>query len=77
MMFSFAGTIASWVTEDWELVERVVDFHPIADKEHEGEYAAKGFAISMSEMGVLEKIGFLRNTGLNSGLILDISTFQL
>jgi hypothetical protein len=39
MMFTFAGTIASWITEDWELVERVINFHPIVDKEHEGEYA--------------------------------------
>ncbi|KAJ6611141.1 hypothetical protein B0H10DRAFT_1656023, partial [Mycena sp. CBHHK59/15] len=36
MMFMFAGTIGSWITEDWELVERVLDFHPIEDKEHEG-----------------------------------------
>ncbi|KAJ6614974.1 hypothetical protein B0H10DRAFT_1712066, partial [Mycena sp. CBHHK59/15] len=36
MMFTFAGTIGSWISEDWELVERVLDFHPIEDKEHEG-----------------------------------------
>ncbi|KAF8142376.1 hypothetical protein K438DRAFT_1450176, partial [Mycena galopus ATCC 62051] len=36
MMFTFCGTIGSWITEDWELVERVLDFHPIEDKEHEG-----------------------------------------
>ncbi|KAF7341071.1 hypothetical protein MSAN_02093200 [Mycena sanguinolenta] len=35
MTFTFAGTIASWITADWELVERVLDFHPIEDKEHE------------------------------------------
>jgi len=56
MMFSFAGTIASWISDDWELIERVVDFHPIADKEHEGQYAAQGFAKAMSDMGVLNKI---------------------
>ncbi|KAF8226500.1 hypothetical protein L208DRAFT_1301557 [Tricholoma matsutake] len=48
MMYSFAGTIASWVTEDWELVEHVIGFEPISDKEHEGEYAAKAFAKTLS-----------------------------
>ncbi|KAJ6568135.1 hypothetical protein B0H10DRAFT_1830041 [Mycena sp. CBHHK59/15] len=36
MTFTFAGTISSWITSDWELVEHVLDFHPIEDKEHEG-----------------------------------------
>jgi len=56
MIFSFAGTIANWISDDWELIERVVDFHQIVDREHEGEYAAKGFAKSMSDMGILDKI---------------------
>ncbi|KAJ7794567.1 hypothetical protein B0H14DRAFT_2164867, partial [Mycena olivaceomarginata] len=34
--FYFAGTIGSWITEEWELVEHVHDFHAIEDKEHEG-----------------------------------------
>jgi hypothetical protein len=28
MTFTFAGTIGSWITDDWELVERVLDFRP-------------------------------------------------
>ncbi|KAF7340416.1 Dimer-Tnp-hAT domain-containing protein [Mycena venus] len=32
MMFTFTGTIASWVSEDWQLIERVIDFHPNGDK---------------------------------------------
>jgi SAM-dependent MidA family methyltransferase len=56
MMFTFAGTIGSWITEEWELVERVLDFHPIEDKEHEGEYAAASMAQRLSELQVLEKI---------------------
>jgi hypothetical protein len=51
-MFTFAGTVGSWITEDWELVERVLDFHPISDKDHEGEYAA----ISLADLEVLEKM---------------------
>ncbi|KAK7007198.1 eukaryotic translation initiation factor 3 [Favolaschia claudopus] len=56
MMFTFAGTIGSWITEAWELVERVLDFHPIEDKEHKREFAAIGLATRLSELGVLEKI---------------------
>ncbi|KAF7360903.1 Eukaryotic translation initiation factor 3 [Mycena sanguinolenta] len=48
MMFTFCGTIGSWITEDWELVERVLDFHAIEDKEHEGLYAAIGMATRLS-----------------------------
>lgn len=56
MALCFAGTIVNWISDNWVLEERVVDFHPIADKEHEGEYAAKGFAKAMSDMGILDKM---------------------
>ncbi|KAJ6627732.1 hypothetical protein B0H10DRAFT_1665563, partial [Mycena sp. CBHHK59/15] len=36
MMFTFAGMIGSWITSDWVLIERVLDFHLIEDKEHDG-----------------------------------------
>lgn len=58
MIFTFAGTIANWITDDWELVEQVIDFHVIEDKEHEGQFAAKGFAKALSEMGILEKMSW-------------------
>lgn len=60
MMFSFTGTVANWITEDWQLVERVIDFHPIEEKEHEGVYAAVAFAKSTSQYRVLEKISYLQ-----------------
>jgi hypothetical protein len=56
MIYTFGGSIASWVTEDWELIERVIGFQPIADKDHEGEYAAAGLAKHLSELEVLEKM---------------------
>jgi hypothetical protein len=59
MTFTFAGTIGSWITSDWELIERVLDFHPIEDKEHEGEYAAIGLAQALSDLEILEKMSFL------------------
>ncbi|KAJ7759950.1 hypothetical protein B0H16DRAFT_1456662 [Mycena metata] len=58
MTFTFAGTIASWVSSDWELVQRVIDFPVIEDKEHEGEYAALGLAKQLAAFGVLEQISF-------------------
>jgi hypothetical protein len=61
MMFTFVLTIASWVTEDWELVEHIMDFHSIVDKEHEREFAAKGMAKVLSGMGILEKISRMFN----------------
>lgn len=59
MRFTFAGSIAGWIDNDWNLVERVIDFHPIADKEHEGEYAAIGLAKVLQDLGILDKISFL------------------
>ncbi|KAJ3513785.1 hypothetical protein NLJ89_g2755 [Agrocybe chaxingu] len=43
MVFSFAGTIAQYINDDWELVERIVDFKPLEDKEHEGEHGGLAF----------------------------------
>lgn len=37
-------------------MERVLDFHPIEDKEHEGEYAAIGLAQTLADLEVLEKM---------------------
>jgi hypothetical protein len=63
MTYRFAGMIASWTTSDWELVERVLDFHPIDDREHEGEYAALGLAKCLNDFKPLEKmsIDYLEN----------------
>ncbi|KAG2362385.1 hypothetical protein BDR07DRAFT_1187526, partial [Suillus spraguei] len=33
-VFTFARTIASFINDEWELCERLVDFHHIEDKEH-------------------------------------------
>jgi hypothetical protein len=56
MVFSFAGTIAHWIDDDWQLVERLVDFHHMGDKEHAGAHAAKAFVKSASKRGGLSKI---------------------
>jgi hypothetical protein len=56
MVFTFAGTMATFIDDDWKLVERLVDFYHIQDKEHEGQYAAKGFVKSAAARGGLDKI---------------------
>ncbi|CAA7264624.1 unnamed protein product [Cyclocybe aegerita] len=39
MVYSFACSIAHCIDDDWNLIERVVDFLQLEDKEHEGFYA--------------------------------------
>lgn len=56
MVYTFGGTIASWIDDDWKLVERVIDFHHMGDKEHAGAHAAKAFVKSASSKGGLDKI---------------------
>lgn len=56
MVFTFAGTIASFINDNWEIVERLVDFYLIEDKEHEGEHAARAFVNSASQRGGLDKM---------------------
>ena len=62
MMFTFAGTIASWIDDEWNLVEQVIDFHSLADKEHEGVWAAKGFAKAVLSYGRLEKMSIFHSS---------------
>ena len=56
MVFTFAGTITSFIDEDWQLIERMVNFYHIQDKDHEGEWAAKAFIKTAAERGGLDKI---------------------
>ena len=56
MIFTFSGTIASFINDDWKLVERVVDFCCLGEKEHSGDYGAKAFVRSAAARGGLNKI---------------------
>ena len=56
MVFTFAGTIANFINDDWEIVERLIDFYHIEDKEHEGEHAAAAFVKSAAGRGGLDKM---------------------
>ncbi|KAK6966423.1 eukaryotic translation initiation factor 3 [Favolaschia claudopus] len=68
MQYTFAGTILNWIDEEWNLIERVVDFHAIEDKEHEGQYAAYGLAECLSKLRALEKISSLISYDLFASL---------
>jgi hypothetical protein len=56
MTFSFCGTIASYISRNWELTERLVDFKCLESKDHKGVYAARSFVDSASNKGGLNKI---------------------
>ena len=56
MMFTFAGTIAHFITDDWELIERLIDFRHLAINDHKGVHAAKAFVKSASARGGLNKM---------------------
>ncbi|TFY53765.1 hypothetical protein EVJ58_g9262 [Rhodofomes roseus] len=56
MVFTFAGTIANFIDDDWNLVEQLIDFYHIQDDEHKGEAAAKAFMNSAKQCGGLNKI---------------------
>ncbi|KAJ3723882.1 hypothetical protein C8R42DRAFT_559655, partial [Lentinula raphanica] len=36
MVFSFAGILAHWIDDDWNLVERLVDFQHLEKQQHSG-----------------------------------------
>ena len=56
MVFTFAGTLANFIDDDWSLIERPVDFYHIEDREHEGVHAAQAFVKSAAARGGLNKI---------------------
>jgi hypothetical protein len=56
MIYSFACSIASFIDDEWKLIERVVDFCPLESKEHEGIHAARAFIESARKVGGFKKM---------------------
>ncbi|RXW11685.1 hypothetical protein EST38_g14171 [Candolleomyces aberdarensis] len=56
MIYSFACSIASFIDDDWKLIERVIDFRPLESKEHEGVHAARAFIESARKAGAFKKM---------------------
>ena len=56
MMFAFAGTIATWIDDDWNLVEQVIGFSQVGRHEHTGSGSAKVLFEVMRDVGTASKI---------------------
>lgn len=59
MVYTFACTIGSFIDDDWNLIERVVDFKPLDDKEHQGLFAGLAFVDGAKERGGLNNISLI------------------
>jgi len=58
MVYSFACSIGCFINDNLEIVERVVDFKPLEDKEHEGLHGGRAFVDGACKIGSLNKISF-------------------
>ena len=58
VVYTFAGTIGCFINDGWELIEHVINFKPLAEKEHQGLYSGKAFVDGMCKIGGLDKICF-------------------
>lgn len=56
MTYTFACTMASFIDDDWNLIEQVIDFNALEDKDHEGVYAARAFIQGARGIGSLNKV---------------------
>ena len=56
MTYSFAGTLSHYINNDWELVQHLVDFKCLKEKDHQGVHAASMFVKSAASRGGLDKI---------------------
>lgn len=56
MVYTFACTVGPFINDDWELVEHVVDFKVLEDKEHEGLHGEKAFVDGACKIGSFHQI---------------------
>jgi hypothetical protein len=59
MVYTFACSVGYFINDDWALIERVIDFKPLEDKEHEGLYGGKAFVDGACKIGSFDKISFM------------------
>ena len=59
MVYTFACTIGCFINDEWEIIERVIDFKLLEDKEHQGLYGGKVLADSVCKIGSLDKISLV------------------
>jgi hypothetical protein len=65
MVHTFACTIGCFIDEDWRLVEHVLDFKVLEDKDHEGLYAGRAFVDGLRKRGGLNKISLQLRTHIH------------
>lgn len=68
MVYTFACTVASFIDDEWDLIEHVVDFKPLEDKEHEGYLGGMAFINGTRQRGGLDKM---------SAIYLSLKLFHL
>ncbi len=56
MVYTFACTIEAFVDDDWNLMNYIVDFQVLDNKDHVGVYGGKAFVESTRKIGGLDKV---------------------
>ena len=59
MVYTFACTVASFIDDEWDLIECVIDFKPLEDKEHEGYLGGMVFINGACQRGGLDKMSVI------------------
>jgi len=53
MVYTFACSVRCFINDDWEIIECVIDFKPLEDKEHKGLYDGKALLMMHARLEVL------------------------
>lgn len=56
MVHTFACVVGSFIDEDWNLIERVIDFKILEDKEHSGIHGRRALVNSCCKVGGFNKM---------------------
>jgi hypothetical protein len=56
MVYTFTCSIGCFINDDWEIIEHMIDFKLLKDKEHEGLYSSKVFTDGACKIDGFDKI---------------------
>ena len=62
MVYTFACSVSCFINDDWQIIEHMIDFKPLENKEHEGLFGGKAFVDGASKIGSLDKISLTHVT---------------
>lgn len=62
MIYTYSAITGSFINDDWELEEILIDFNVLEDDEHRGQEAGKAFVASTSKRSALDKISIFYNS---------------